>query len=205
MAGEDFEEGAGDAYSALDGLIGVGGCADGDLLGRVDVAELLLEEPGGVLFEVYLVLEGEGPGLLGDVEGAGRGSVDGGGLEELVGVAGVAVAAGELAAAVGVDAPCQPCHAFGDGAVEDGADVEGAELNLVAVVGMGGLGGQAGDAEQARAGVLVEDGEEGAGGKFGFRHFFASLEMRVGGAVGACQGDFVPVVRSPLSVLRACG
>ena len=190
LAGEDFEEGAGDAYAAFDGLIRVGGGADGDLFGGVDVAELLFEEPGGVFFEVDLVLEGEGPGLLRDVEGAGRRGIDGGGLEELVGVAGVAVFAAELAAAEGVDGPVVLELAFGDGAVEDGAGLEGAEFDLVAVVGVGGLGGEAGDAEQARAGVGVEDGEEGAGGEFDFRHFFASLEMRVGGRWGRVKGIF---------------
>ena len=64
LAGEDFEEGAGDAYAAFDGLVGIGGGADGDLFGGVDVAEFLLEEPGGVFLEVDFVLEGEGPGLL---------------------------------------------------------------------------------------------------------------------------------------------
>ena len=119
----------------------------------------------------------------------GRG-VDGGGLEELVGVAGVAVFAAELAAAEGVDGPVVLELAFGDGAIEDGAGLEGAELDLVAVVGVGGLGGEAGHAEEARAGVLVEDGEEGAGGEFGFRHFFASLEKRLGGYRWSVKGDY---------------
>jgi len=198
LAGEDFEERAGDAYAALYGLVWVGGGADGDLFGWIDGAEFLLEEPGGVFFEVDLVLEGEGPGLLRDVEGAGRGRVDGGGLEELVGIAGKAVFAAELAAAVGVDGPVILELAFGDGAVEDGAWLEGAEFDLVAVVGVGGLGGKACHAEEARAGVGVKDGEEGVGSEFDFRHFFASLEMRVGGRVGVCQEGLL-VVRSPPS------
>ncbi len=55
---------------------------------------------------------------------------------------------------------------FGDRPVEDGAGLDRAEFDLVAVVGMGGLGGEARDAEQARAGVGVEDGKEGAGSGF---------------------------------------
>jgi hypothetical protein len=80
--------------------------------------------------------------------------------------------------------------AFGDGAVEDGAGLEGAEVDEVAVVGVGGFGGEAGHAEQAGAGVGVEDGEEGAGGEFLFRHFFASVEMRLGGDGWRVKKDF---------------
>ena len=38
--------------------------------------------------------------------------------------------------------------ALGDGLVEDGARLDGAELDEVAVVGVGGLGGEAGEAER---------------------------------------------------------
>ena len=156
--GEDFEQAAGDAHAAFDRLIGIGGCANDDLLGwvcRVDAAEFLLEEPGGVFLEVDLALEGEGPGLLRDVEGSGSDGGDGVGLEELVGVAGEAVFAAELAAAIGVDGPRDPRSALGGGAVEDGACLHGFELDEVAVVGVGGLGGEAGHAD----GGLLEDGE----------------------------------------------
>ncbi len=58
LAGEDFEEATGNADAAFDGLVGIGGGADGDLFGWVDGAKLLLEEPGGVFLEVDLVFEG---------------------------------------------------------------------------------------------------------------------------------------------------
>ncbi len=79
--------------------------------------------------------------MLGDVVSAGWGRLDGCGLEELVGVAGVAVFAGELAAAKGVDGPGVLELAFGDGAVEEGTGLEGAEVDVVAVGGVGGLCG----------------------------------------------------------------
>jgi hypothetical protein len=96
-------------------------------------------------------------GLAGGVGLAGSGG------HELMRVAGVAVAAGELAAAVWIDAPGHPGHAFGVDAAEDGADVEGAELDEVAVVGVGGFEGHAGYASGSGRG-LIEDGEERFGG-----------------------------------------
>ncbi len=88
LAGEDFEERAGDADAAFDRLIRIGGSPDRNLFGWVNVAELLFEQPRGVFLEVDLVLEGAGPGLLRDVDGAWRRGIDRGRLEELVGVAG---------------------------------------------------------------------------------------------------------------------
>ena len=137
LAGEDFEEATRDADAALNRLVGIGGCSDRDLFGGVDGAELLFEEPGSVLFEVDFLLEGLGPGLLRNVEHAGRWRIDGGGLEEFVGIAGVAVFAAELTSAEGVDGPVMLELTLGDGAVEYGAGLEGAELDLVAVVGVG--------------------------------------------------------------------
>ncbi len=91
------------------------------------------------------------------------GVVMGAGLEELMGIAGEAVFAAELAAAEGVNGPVVLELAFRHGAVEDGAGLDGAEFDLVAIVGVGGLGGKACHAKQARAGVGVEDRKEGAG------------------------------------------
>ncbi len=68
-----------------------------------------------------------------------------------------------------------------------GAGLVGAECDLGASAGVGGIGGKACHAKQERAGVGVEDRKEGAGSEFNLRHFFASLEMRLGGEVGACQ------------------
>ena len=182
---EDLEQAAGDLDATFDGLVGVGCGADGDLvlifgepLGGL--AEFLLEKPGGVFFEIDFALEGEGPGLLGDVVGADGRGLDGGGVEEFVGVAGVAVFAGKFAAAEGVDGPCEGELAFGDGFVEYGAGFEGAKLDEVPVVGVGGFGGEAGDPRKAGgAGMGVENGEKGLAGLVLLRHFFASCRLRV--------------------------
>jgi hypothetical protein len=80
--------------------------------------------------------------------------------------------------------------ALGDGLVEDGAGLDGAEVDEVAVVGVGSLGGETCHAEEARAGVGVKDGKESAGSGFDFRHFFASVEMRVGGRGRRVKRDF---------------
>jgi hypothetical protein len=173
--GEDFEQAAGNAGAALDGLVGVGGGAEGDLLGGVDMPELLFEEPRGVLFEEDEAFEGFGGT---EIDRLGRGERDAGGGwgvfggEELVSVAGVAVAAGELAAAIGVDGVGEPGQAAGDGLVENAADFEGAEFDEVAIVGVLGLGGEAGETGEAR----LQDGEEGCGiGSF----FSCSLNFRL--------------------------
>ena len=62
-AGEDFEQGAGDAGAAFDRLVGICGGAEGDLFDGIDLAELLFEQPGGVLLEVDGVFERGSPGL----------------------------------------------------------------------------------------------------------------------------------------------
>ena len=58
-------------------------------------------------------------------------------------VAGVAVLAAELATAIGVDGPLEREIALADGTVEDGAGAHGAELDPMAVVGVGRLRGEA--------------------------------------------------------------
>ncbi len=160
-AAKGFEQAAGDAGAAFDGLIGLGGGAEGDLVGGVHFAELLLEEPGGVLFEKDEALEGEGVAQL----------------HELVGVAGVAVFAAELAAAVGVDAPSDPAHALGGGFVEDAADFERFKFDEVTVVGVLGVGSHAGDTRG-----LGKDGEERGCGRvlcgWYILHLFAYKERQ---------------------------
>jgi len=148
VLGEDFEDAACDADAALDGLVGVGCGADGDLFVGVDVAEFLFEEPGGVFFQIDFALEGQGPGLLRDVECAASRGCERCGLQELVSVAGEAVLAAEFAAAVGIDGVGHPELAFGDRAIEDGAGVHGFELDEVAVVGVLGFRGESGHADR---------------------------------------------------------
>jgi len=163
LAGEDFEERTGDFGSALDGLIGIGGGADGDRVGGVVGAEFLLEEPGSVFLEEDEAFEEGGIFVVrtGRHYGCGRWG------EEFVGVTGVAVAASKLASAVGIDGVGEP-DAAGGGLVEDGADFEGAEFDVVTVGDVGGFGGHAGEA----GGGCLKDGEE----RFGLglsAHMFA--------------------------------
>lgn len=108
--------------------------------------------------------------------GVGESAPDGfggGWSEEFVGVAGVAVATAEFAAPVGVDGPCHPVQAFGDGLVQDGANGERAEVDVVACVEVFAL---LGHAAQAVDSGLGEDGKEG----FRIRHLFAFPVVRLG-------------------------
>ena len=172
VAGEDLQQAAGDAGATFDGLPGVGGGTDGDLVGGMVAAQLLLKQPGGVLLEEDEALEGE---RVVEVRLTGGLRLAGGGSHELMGVTGVAVAAGELAATIGIDAPRHPVHAFGVKAIEDAAHLEAAELDKVTVVGVSGLEGHACDADRRLGGGLVQDGEERFGGSGCFRHLFAFL------------------------------
>ena len=153
-SGEDLEKRTGDPGGALNGLVGVGRGADGDLVGGVVLAKFLFQEPGRIFLEVDLALEGSSPGLHFIWAGG-----DGRGLQEFVSVAGVAVTAGELAAAVRIDRVGEGEPAAGGGAVEDSADVKGAEFDVVAVGDVSGFGGHAGEARWCGR----EDGEEGCG------------------------------------------
>ena len=84
--GEDFEQRARDPLLALERLIRVGGRAKGDVGSRFQAPQFLGQEPCRVLFEVNLVLE-----------------VFRCKFEKFVGIAGIAIAAGKLAAAIGID------------------------------------------------------------------------------------------------------
>jgi len=98
---------------------------------------------------------------------------------ELVGIAGVAIATSKLTSTIGVDTPGHPDHAFRGDAAEDRADLQGAELDEMAVIGVRRLKGHACDA--GWRGRLVENGEERFGGSNWFRHLFASVRTRIGG------------------------
>lgn len=183
VAGEDFQQAAGDAGTTFDGLPGVGGGTDGNLVGGMVAAQLLLKQPGGVLLEEDEALEGERVVEVGLTHGP---RLPGCGSHELVGVTGVAVAAGELAATVGIDAPRHPVHAFGVKTIENTPDLESAELDKVTVVGVSGLEGHSGDADRG----LIQDGEERFGGPGNFRHLFAFLKMRIGRSMAVVKGKF---------------
>ena len=100
-----------------------------------------------------------------------------------MGVAGVAVAAGELAATVGVDGVGEGELAAGDGLVEDAAGGEGVELDEVAVVGVGRLRGETGDAGEGG----LEDGEEGNRPRTPLISLFVRLAAC--GEISACQRE----------------
>ena len=90
-------------------------------------------------------------------------------------VAGVAVTAGEFTASVGVDGPGHPVQAFGDGLVQDGANGEGAEVDVVTCVEVLAFEGHAAEAVDAG---LIEDGKEVRR----IRHLFAFTKVRLGDA-----------------------
>ena len=127
--GEDFEDGAGSAEAALGRLIGIGCGADGYRLIWGYFAQVSAQQRGGVGLGVDLVFEFAG------VE-----------VHEFVRVAGVAVAASELAAAVGVDRPFEGQARFG--AVEEAAGGEFEVLYLALGFQSLAFRGQFRDADQ---------------------------------------------------------
>ncbi len=102
---------------SLDGLVRIRRCADRNLLARANVAQLLPQQPRGVLLDEDLALK-----ILRVAQ-----------LHKLVGIARVAVAAGELAPAIGVDALGKDLPPFRDGVVENGAHRQRPEFDQVAV------------------------------------------------------------------------
>ena len=107
MEREFFQDSARHFEALLGRLIGIGGGADGDLLAGLNLAQLLAQQLRGLLLDVDLPLE------VGAVAH----------LHELVGVARVAIFAGELASAIGIDGPSEG-HAVDGAAVEQGAAAE---------------------------------------------------------------------------------
>ena len=89
MPGELLQDGAGHLEAPLRWLIGVGSGADRDFFSRLDLAKFLPQQVRGMLLDVNLLLE---------VDAVPH-------LHEFVGVAGITVFAGELAAAIGIDCP----------------------------------------------------------------------------------------------------
>ena len=112
-------------------------------------------------------------------------------------VAGVAVLAAELAASVGIDGPGERELAFGDGLVEDGARLQGLELDEVSIVSVRGFGGEAGEADWG----LIQDGEERIGVGLYFRHMFASMKVRLGVIQTSVKRDFSVLILVDLAGL----
>ncbi len=188
--GKYLQQAARDAHPPFDRLVGIGGGAQGNLVAWVDFAEFLIEQPRRILLQVYLPLEGHSPTLRGSVIGAGGHNRDRPGLQELVRVTGVAVAAAELAAAIRVDRVGQRELAPRDGLVQDGPRCHGPELHLVPGVRVGGFGGQA---RQSGGWADAENRKQGSG-RVHFRHVFASREpdyLRRQGTVKGIQGSIL--------------
>ncbi len=131
MPGQFFQDGAGHFEAALGGLIGIGGGSDGNLLPRLHPAQFLPQQVGGMLLDVDLLLE---------IHAVAH-------FHELVGVAGVAVFAGKLAAAIGIDGPLEG-HAHAGAAVEQGTHGQSEVFDFVSLAEGFGLGRQARDADQ---------------------------------------------------------
>ena len=102
--------------------------------------QILPQQPGSLLLDVDLALE---------VRAVTH-------LHKFVGVARIAVFAGEFAAAVGIDSPGKR-HADAGAAVEKRPDGQGEVLDLVALADGFAFSGQAGDADE----FGLEDGEQG--------------------------------------------
>ena len=98
MASEFLEASAGDAEFAFDGLIGIGGCADADVLGHPFAAsgegifggDFARQQNSGVFLDKDLFFKGQAIQL-----------------HEFVRVARVTVFARKFAAAIGIDGPVE--------------------------------------------------------------------------------------------------
>src|SRR6185295_11166800 len=163
-AGEHLEQRSGDPMVALGRLVGIGRGADRDRLAlERGLPQALQESLGRPLLDEDLALE-----VLPLAE-----------IEEVVGVAGVAVGAAELAAPVGVDRPGER-HAIGRAAVQDLADLETEILDAGPGADGLGIGIRPADRRGER-----EDGEEGLRGH--------TLYLRL--PSGRCQEVFPPFLR----------
>ena len=112
-------------------LIRIGRRADGDRLAALHLAQVPAQQPGRLLLDVDFALE---------VEPVAH-------LHVFVGVARVAVLAGEFAATVGIDGPLER-HARSTAAVEQRACFEGEILHVVPGTHELTLGRQARDSHQ---------------------------------------------------------
>ncbi len=120
-------------------LVGVGGRAQRDGLAPLHLLQIAPQQPRRLLLDVNLALE---------VQPVAH-------FHELVGIARIAVFAGEFAAAIRVNGPGEG-YALRGAAAQDGARVQGEELNQVALAEGLALSRQFGNADQRlRALVFV--------------------------------------------------
>ena len=113
-------------------LIWIGRSPDGNLFALPNFFQIAAQEPRGLILDEYFVLE-----LIGIAD-----------LHELVRVARIAVLAGELATAIGIDSPRERKIATRVAAVEDRAHRQREEFNLMPAIDVLGLTSQLGDADQ---------------------------------------------------------
>src|SRR5262249_44920967 len=89
MPGKFLQNSASDFIAALGRLIWVRGGSESNRFARLHLAQFLAEQICGMLFDIDLLLEFHAVAHF----------------HELVGITGVAIAAAELASAVGIDGP----------------------------------------------------------------------------------------------------
>ena len=133
MAGELFQNSARDFVAAFGGLVGIGRGAERDGFVGLHAMQVVAEQSGGVLLDVDFLLELHAIAHF----------------HELVGVAGVAVAASEFAAAVGIDGPGKRHLTVADAAVQQRLGGKREVFDIVPFAQGFALGGEARDANQA--------------------------------------------------------
>ena len=144
MARKLFQNSARDFVAAFGRLVGIGGGAERDCFVRLHAMQFVAEQSGGVLLHVDLLLELHAVAHF----------------HEFVGVAGIAVTASELAAAVGIDRPGKRHLPVADAAVEQRLGRKSEVFDIVPFAQRFACRGEARDANQAG---LIEQREQGQG------------------------------------------
>src|SRR5579859_60510 len=159
MAGKLFENSAGNLVTAFGGLIGIRCGTEGDRLMRLHTPQFVPQQIRGVLLHVNLLLE---------VHAVPH-------FHEFVRVARIAVAASELASAVGIDRPGKWHLTFADAPVEQRLGREGEILDVMPFPDGLTLRGQARDTDQFG---LARKREQRQGGHKRIRLLFAYRTAR---------------------------
>ena len=157
MARKFFKNRARDLKLPLNWLIGICGCADGNLLTRFYFAYLLPQKFSRVLLGIDLLLK---------VDAVTH-------LHELVGVARVTIFAGELASSVGIHRPGERHLSSAYTPVQQRAYREGKVFNLMSLTDAFAMCSQTSNPHQTR-GIIRKKRE----GSHGIRLFFAILTRR---------------------------
>jgi len=143
LAREFFEDCPRHLVSTLCRLIGIGGGAQRDRFVRLHPPEFMPQKLGLALLYLDLLLELHAIAHL----------------HELVRVAGVAVAAAELASAIRIDCPCEWHLPLADATVQQGFRGQGEVFGVVTLSNGLAFRGQTGDANEARLLGLVRIGQ----------------------------------------------